>query len=174
MNTKNNKARKKSQERLINAYLELLDTHKREDINIKTLIAKAHVNRSTFYNNYQNIDDFFHKIVTQTNGILFNELKQLNLSNFSIDQQIYIASFIKEHQKEYSLSYELNFYTDSFISDIFMEILLKKYPTDMAHYRMVGIVGGCNAIIIDWIKNKCDLDPKSLAKIIYEKCINEI
>ena len=95
MNTKNNRARKHSQEKLMAAYLELMDLYSIENISVKMLINTAKVNRSTFYNNYQDMNDFIVQIVKNIDYLLFSQLKQNNLIELSLEQQIFILNFIR-------------------------------------------------------------------------------
>ena len=61
MNTKNNKRRKESQERIEKAFIELLQTRQVKDITVSDLIKQTELNRSTFYANYLDIFDLADK-----------------------------------------------------------------------------------------------------------------
>ena len=55
MNTKNNKRRQASQEKIEKAFLELLQTKELSAITVSEIIKKTKLNRSTFYANYADL-----------------------------------------------------------------------------------------------------------------------
>ena len=73
MNVKNNKRRRKSQEKIEKAFIELLQTCEIEDITVSDLIKITELNRSTFYANYIDIFD----LADKTREKLENEFSNL-------------------------------------------------------------------------------------------------
>jgi len=61
MNTKNNKRRRESQEKIEKAFIELLQTREIKEITVSDLIKMVGLNRSTFYANYIDIFDLADK-----------------------------------------------------------------------------------------------------------------
>ena len=61
MNTKNNKRRKESQEKIEKAFVELLQSREIKEITVADLIKMTGLNRSTFYANYLDIFDLADK-----------------------------------------------------------------------------------------------------------------
>ena len=62
MNTKNNKRRKESQEKISRAFIELLQSREIKDITVSDIIKMTGLNRSTFYANYLDIFDLADKV----------------------------------------------------------------------------------------------------------------
>ncbi|MEG0468826.1 MAG: TetR/AcrR family transcriptional regulator, partial [Longicatena sp.] len=62
MNIANNARRKASQKKIENAFIELIQDKKVEDVSITDICSIAKVNRSTFYANYVDIYDLVEKI----------------------------------------------------------------------------------------------------------------
>ena len=73
MNVKNNKRRRKSQEKIEKAFIELLQTCEIEDITVSDLIKITELNRSNFYANYIDIFD----LADKTREKLENEFSNL-------------------------------------------------------------------------------------------------
>ena len=55
MNTKNNKRRQASQEKIEKAFIELLQTKELSAITVSEIVKKTKLNRSTFYANYADL-----------------------------------------------------------------------------------------------------------------------
>ena len=62
MNTKNNKRRKQSQEKITKVFIELLQEYKLEDIKVTDVVKASGLNRSTFYANFLDIYDLADKL----------------------------------------------------------------------------------------------------------------
>jgi len=73
MNTKNNKRRRESQEKIERAFIELLQKHEINEITVSDLIKITGLNRSTFYANYIDIFD----LADKTRERLENEFSNL-------------------------------------------------------------------------------------------------
>ena len=81
MNTKNNKRRRESQEKIGRAFVELLQSREIKDITVSDLIKKTGLNRSTFYANYVDIFDLADKtreILEQDFSNLFADYDYFN------------------------------------------------------------------------------------------------
>ena len=61
MNTKNNKRRRESQEKIERAFVTFLQTRQIDEITVSDIIKTTGLNRSTFYANYQDIFDLADK-----------------------------------------------------------------------------------------------------------------
>lgn len=62
MNTKNNRRRRESIERIEKAFLELLQTKEFHEITVSDICKSCELNRSTFYANYVDIFDLADKV----------------------------------------------------------------------------------------------------------------
>ena len=63
MNTKNNRRRRESIERIEKAFLELLQTKELHEITVSDICKSCELNRSTFYANYIDIFDLADKTI---------------------------------------------------------------------------------------------------------------
>ncbi|MBP3692176.1 MAG: TetR/AcrR family transcriptional regulator, partial [Clostridia bacterium] len=62
MNTKNNKRRRQSQEKIEKAFIELLQTKELKEITVSDICKITGLNRSTFYANYLDVYDLADKL----------------------------------------------------------------------------------------------------------------
>ena len=107
MNTKNNKRRKESQEKIEKAFVALLQTHEIKDISVSDLIKITGLNRSTFYANYIDIFDLADKV---------REALERDFSNLFADYDYFnersgalkMFRHIKENQLFYKTFFKLN------------------------------------------------------------------
>ena len=108
MNTKNNKRRKESQEKIGKAFVELLQTREVKDITVSDLIKLTGLNRSTFYANYLDIFDLADKV---------REELERDFSNLFADYDYFNersgALKMFQHIKENQLFYKTNSQTNN-------------------------------------------------------------
>ena len=62
MNTKNNKRRRESVEKIEKVFVELLQTQELNELTVSDICKKAGINRSTFYANYVDIYELADKV----------------------------------------------------------------------------------------------------------------
>ena len=65
MNTKNNKRRRDSVERIQNAFVSFLQTKDLHEITVSDICKEAGINRSTFYANFMDVYDLSEKIINK-------------------------------------------------------------------------------------------------------------
>ncbi|MCT6891654.1 MAG: TetR/AcrR family transcriptional regulator, partial [Lactobacillus sp.] len=101
MNKKRN--RTVSRKKIQNAVVELLKNSNLENLKVTEICQKAHINRSTFYDNYTDIYDMADKL----RKYLVDEyaLTQKNLKNPSFSK---LLQHVKDNQDLYRLFFKLN------------------------------------------------------------------
>ena len=95
MNTKNNKRRKESIEKIEKVFIQLLQTKELDKISVSDICKKADLNRSTFYSNYIDIYDLADKIRKHL------EEEFLNLYSTEISQGLRTDNFLRLLQHIY-------------------------------------------------------------------------
>ena len=107
MNTKNNKRRRESMEKIEKAFVELLQERELKEITVSDICKKADVNRTTFYSHYDGIEEL--------NASIFKWMVEQFLNIFSEESENREHSFdflklfknIKENQIFYKLYFKL-------------------------------------------------------------------
>lgn len=165
MNTKNNKRRKESQEKIEKAFIELLQTNELKKITVSDIIKNTGLNRSTFYANYMDIFDLADKtreILEKEFSNLFADYDYFNETTGALKMFIHI----KENQIFYNTYFKLC-YDDKF--------LVSTYDTkraEMEHidsnikYHIEFFRNGLNAIIKLWLAGGCKESPEEMAAVL--------
>ncbi len=169
------------------ALISLLKKKSFEYITVSEICKTAGVNRSTFYLHYETVgdllnetaryllNDFFSYFYTDTQSV------SLNLMDCELSELVFICdeyltpylSYIKDHKDvfETALSHNKTFgFEDVYnrmYENIFNPILDRfNYPLNYRQYVMMYYLNGINAIVIEWLRNKCDKTVKEVSEII--------
>lgn len=165
MNTKNNKRRKQSQERIHKAFIELLQNNALDKITVSEICKITRLNRSTFYANFLDIYD----LADKTRKILENEFSNI-FADYDYFNDNSGAEKMFEHIKENQLFYNTYFklcYDSSHLISIYdpkrAEIELDGQDIK---YHIEFFRNGLNAIIKMWLSDGCRESPKQMADIL--------
>lgn len=168
MNIQNNQRRKDSQERIQDAFLQLIQNNQLHEIKVTDLVKLAGVNRSTFYANYIDIYD----LVDQLKARLREEYRQLYKQEYEqhIHSYNYLPMFqdIKKNQRLYRTLFQLNYdFTDFFGGQPSAEDALQYYETaDDIDYHVAFFQAGMAAIIRRWLADGCRKSPEEMDAIV--------
>lgn len=169
------------------ALISLLKKKTFEYITVSELCKEAGVNRSTFYLHYETIGD----LLSETAGYLLNDFMSYfstdtksishNLENCELQRLIFICdeyltpylSYIKNNKEVFktALMYNKTFGFDDvykrMFEGIFNPILQRfNYNKGSRQYIMLYYLNGINAIILEWLKNRCDKSINEISEII--------
>ena len=168
MNTKNNKRRRDSQEKIEKAFIELLQTCEIKDITVSQIIKITGLNRSTFYANYIDIFD----LADKTRQKLENDFSNLFADyDYFNDRSGALKMFthIKENQIFYNTYFKLC-YDDKHLISIYdakraeIEDLSSNIKYHIEFFR-----NGLNAIIKLWLSNGCQESPQEMADVLKQE-----
>ena len=169
------------------ALISLLKKKPFDYITVIDICKTAGVNRSTFYLHYETIgilleettrfllNDFLSYFSTDTKSIA------LNLKNCELNDLIFICdrylspylTYIKDHKEVFGTALLHNktlgledVYKRMF-DNIFDPILERfHYPQNNRQYVMMYYLNGINAIVMEWLRNKCDKTIQEISEII--------
>ena len=168
MNTKNNKRRRDSQEKIEKAFIELLQTRDIKEITVTDIIKITGLNRSTFYANYIDIFD----LADKTREKLEREFSNL-FADYDYFNERSGALKMFKHIKENQLFYKTYFklcYDDKHLISVY-----DKKRAEMEHidnnvkYHIEFFRNGLNAIIKLWLSNGCAESPEELAEVLKQE-----
>ncbi|MBR2937448.1 MAG: TetR/AcrR family transcriptional regulator [Oscillospiraceae bacterium] len=169
------------------ALISLLKKKPFEYITVSEICQAAGVNRSTFYLHYETVgdlleettryllDDFLSYFSTETQSVA------LNLTNCELNDLVFVSdkyltpyfTYIKDHKEVFgtallhnkTLGFE-DVYKRMF-DNIFNPILDRfHYPQSDRPYVMMYYLNGINAIVSEWLKNKCDKSIREISQIV--------
>ena len=169
------------------ALISLLKKKPFDYITISEICKTAGVNRSTFYLHYETVGD----LLEETTRYLLDDFLSyfsidtqavaLNLTNCELNELFFVSdkyltpyfSYIKDHKEVFgtallhnkTLGFE-DVYKRMF-DNIFNPILDRfHYPQSDRPYVMMYYLNGINAIVSEWLKNKCDKSIEEISEIV--------
>ncbi|MBQ6997680.1 MAG: TetR/AcrR family transcriptional regulator C-terminal domain-containing protein [Oscillospiraceae bacterium] len=168
MNTKNNKRRKESQEKIEKAFIELLQTRQVKDITVSDLIKQTELNRSTFYANYLDIFDLADKT---------REKLEREFSNLFADYDYFnersgalkMFRHIKDNQLFYQTYFKLCYDDKHLISTYDPRRAEQEHISGNLKYHIEFFRNGLNAIIKLWLAGGCKESPEEMADVLKQE-----
>lgn len=165
MNTKNNKRRKESQEKIEKAFVELLQSREIKDISVSDLIKITGLNRSTFYANYIDIFDLADKV---------REALERDFSNLFADYDYFnersgalkMFRHIKENQLFYKTYFKLCYDDKHLVSVYDPNRAEQEHISANIKYHIEFFRNGLNAIIKLWLAGGCKESPEEMAEVL--------
>ncbi len=147
---------------------------KKKDINAITVMdisKEANVNRGTFYNHYDNINDIINEIEEDLMNEFVESWRRAEKSDaFADSLMTSVTSSIRKHEQEYSeiIKYIPQYTFTDLKSRILKEITsnyLKKNPVDQETKAGLFILAnGIAACYIDYFQKKLNVDLDELSK----------
>ena len=168
MNTKNNKRKKDSQEKIVKAFIELLQTHEIKDITVSELIKITGLNRSTFYANYIDIFD----LADKTRTVLENEFTTIFADYDYMNGEtggVKMFTHIKENQLFYKTYFKLCYDEKHLVSIYNPARAEKEQINDNIKYHIEFFRNGLNAIIKLWLADGCKESPEEMAEVLKQE-----
>lgn len=166
MNTKNNKRRRESIERIEKAFISFLETKDLHQITVSDICKAAGINRSTFYANYLDVYDLADKIINK----LYNEVKGLYYDELcnSNEKSDYLKLFyhVKDNQSWYKTYFKLDGDKNNSILFYNKRLSDEFFDGQNIDYHVEFFRNGFNSLIKMWLYNGCIESPEELEKII--------
>lgn len=168
MNVANNKRKKESKQRIMNVFVNELQTRDVKEITVTDICKLADINRSTFYANFIDVYD----LVDQINKIMLEMFLDIYKEESTEKKHSYdflkLFKHIKENQIFYKTFFKLNSNFDKsfFMFDLNAE-MKRFYPnSDFIEYHIDFFEAGLNAIIKRWLNTGCKESPEEIESII--------
>ena len=168
MNTKNNKRRKESQEKIEKAFIELLQVRQINEITVSDLIKTTGLNRSTFYANYIDIYD----LADKTREKLEREFSNLFADYDYFNEQsgaLKMFTHIKENQIFYKTYFKLCYEEKHLISIYDARRAEQEHMDSNIKYHIEFFRNGLNAIIKMWLSGGCVESPEEMAEVLKQE-----
>lgn len=166
MNTKNNKRRQRSQEKIERVFIELLQKKELNKITVSEICKLSGLNRSTFYANYidtydladrikKNLEDELKLVYEEEWENRTHSYNFLKLFQHISNNQLFYNTYFKI---DYENTYQSMFYNPESLKDWFNDEYLE--------YHLEFFKSGITAIIKKWLKDGCKQTPEEMAKIL--------
>ena len=169
MNTKNNKRRQASQEKIEKAFIELLQTKELSAITVSEIVKKTKLNRSTFYANYADLyalaDTIREKLEMDVAQLYKDDRDNKVNSNDYLRLFYHIQSnplFYKTYFKlGYDGQYKIHLYDTQQAETYF--------GNKHIAYHMEFFKACLNAIVKKWLEGGCRETPEEMNEIIHSE-----
>lgn len=145
-------------------------------ITIKEICDLSEMSRSTFYLHYPDqfalLEDIEKEVLEKT----FEYLKSLDTEANSIASIEVLLKYIKDNKATFGILFcqrESSDFQKSIIQKVqtYLQPTLPGFPDPFKEkYIYSFIMHGSHNIIVDWINNGFDMEPRKLADIIYHIC----
>ncbi len=171
MNTRNNKRRQATRERIETVFVELLQTKEITQITVSDICKITEFNRSTFYANYMDIYDLADTIRERLEAEL-NELYGDDVLNAIGTDYLKLFRHIRENQLFYITYFKLGYDSKHMVDLGQLTQKNKVFPEEQMEYHIEFHKAGLNAIIKKWLTAGCDKTPEEMVKIIQDEYTN--
>ena len=166
MNTKNNRRRRESIERIKKVFIELLQTKELHEITVSDICKRCELNRSTFYANYADIYELADKVGEDLEREVDLLYETETTQSFNSNDYLKLFRHIKENQLVYCTYFKLGY--DNQFKLKYYDIHQAKQHFDNQHieYHIEFFRSGLNAIVKKWLAGGCKETPEEMDEII--------
>lgn len=183
MNTKNNQAYRVTEQKLENAFLELLEHDEFKVITVREICYGAKVNRSTFYTHFQDIPQLIDRLEEKIHSKIVEKYSSYDEASASMLNGSFYTSFlnnIKEYKNFYKacLKTRTSFPIKTGYEEIMQHLVIptchKLGIRDEAeiNYYVVFYQAGFTYLLRAWVENDCKESVDTIAKYIIN-CISK-
>ena len=166
MNTKNNRRRRESMERIEKAFIALLQAKELNEITVSDICKRCELNRSTFYANYMDLYD----LADQVRAHLEEEVNRLyemeKEQKFNSNNYLRLFCHIQENQLFYRTYFKLGYDNQFKLQDYDMQQAKRHFDNQYIEYHVEFFRSGFNAIVKMWLAGGCKETPEEMDRII--------
>lgn len=166
MNTKNNKRKRESMQKIEQVLIEFLQTKELNQISVFDICKKADLNRSTFYANYVDIYELADTIRKKLEAEVSELYKDEITEGFNSNNYLVLFQHIKENQIFYRTYFKLGYDEKYKIWQYDYNLAKKHFGDRFIEYHMEFFKSGLNRIIKIWLQNGCKETPEEMFEII--------
>jgi AcrR family transcriptional regulator len=166
MNTKNNRRKRASMQKIEQVLVELLQTKELNQISVSDICKRAGLNRSTFYANYVDIyglaDAIREKLEDQVAELYKDEIEQ----GFNSNNYLLLFQHIAQNQIFYRTYFKLGYDEKYKILAYDYNLAKKHFDNRFIEYHMEFFKSGLTKIIKLWLQNGCKETPEEMFEIV--------
>lgn len=161
MNTKNNKRKRESIEKIEKSFINMLQSKGINQISVTDICKDTGLNRSTFYANFIDIYDLANKLKEKLEAEFSSQFSKKEQQN-----SLTMFKHIYDNQLFYKTYFKLG-YDEKHSAYIYDTEMAEKYLEDEnIKYHIEFFKSGLNAIIKMWLAGGCKETPEEMDKIL--------
>ena len=162
MNTKNNKRRQETIQKIESVFYDLIQTKELSQITVSEICKLCDKNRRTFYSNFIDVydlaDNMKEKLEQQVALLYAHDYKNERNSN----DYLRLFRHIYENQVLYSTFFKLGYDNNYPITLYDTDIAQKRFNNRFIDYHIEFFMNGLNAIIKKWLRSGCNETPEEM------------
>ena len=166
MNTKNNRRRRASVERMEKAFMELLQTRELNEVTVADICKLSGLNRSTFYANFTDLYDLADRVREHLEDEVNRLYEAEKAKKINSNDHLRLFRHIRDNQLFYRTYFKLGY--DNQFKLKYYDIHQAQRHFDNRHieYHVEFFRSGFNAIVKLWLAGGCRETPEELEEII--------
>lgn len=166
MNTKNNRRRRASKEKIERVFIELLQTEDLNAITVSDICKRCELNRSTFYANFIDIYDLAEQVRVHLEEDVAGLYEADRLQQTNSNDFLRLLRHIKENQLFYRTYFKLG-YDKQFEPKYYdTQQAQQHFNNQYIAYHIEFFRSGFNAVIKMWLQGGCKETPEEIESII--------
>lgn len=166
MNTKNNKRKRQSVQKIERAFLEFLQTKELHQISVSEICKKTNLNRSTFYANYADIYELADTIREKLENEVVELYKDEMAQGYNSNNYLALFQHIEQNQIFYRTYFKLGYDEQHKILQYDDSLAKKHFEGNFIEYHMEFFKSGLTKIIKLWLQKGCAETPEEMFEII--------
>lgn len=166
MNTKNNRRRRASVERIEKVFIELLQTKELHEITVSDICKRCELNRSTFYANFVDIYELADKVRVYLEGEVNRLYEAEETQKFNNNDYLRLFRHIKENQLFYRTYFKLGYDNEFQLKYYDIHQAERHFDNRHIEYHIEFFRNGFNAIVKMWLAGGCKETPEEMDEII--------
>lgn len=167
MNTRNNRRRRESVERIEKAFMGLLQTNELSQIAVSEICKQCGLNRSTFYANFDDVYDLANKLRLHLEGEVSQLYRPEMEGSFNSNDYLKLFRHIRDNQIFYRTYFKLGYDNQFQLSHYYYDVhQAEAYFDGHIEYHIEFFRCGFNAIVKKWLAGGCRETPEEMEAII--------
>lgn len=166
MNTKNNRRKRESREKIEKAFIHLLQTQELNKITVSDICKLCSLNRSTFYANYADIYQLADSVREHLEHNLDILYQDEITKGYNSNDYLKLFRHIRENQLFYNTYFKLGYDNRYKIMRYDTEQAERYFGNRFIEYHMEFFRGGLTTILKIWLQNGCRETPEEICEII--------
>lgn len=166
MNTKNNRRRQASKQRIQEVFLHLLQTHELREITVASICKACGLNRSTFYANYNDIYDLADHFREDLEAGVAKLYQAERTQGFNSNDYLKLFQHIQENQLLFRTYFKLGYDSQEQLYMYDTDLARNRFGDQHIDYHIAFFKSGFNAIVKRWLDRGCQETPEEINEVI--------
>ncbi len=166
MNTKNNRRRRESVEKIERVFIELLQTKEINEIRVSDICKRCGLNRSTFYANFIDIYDLADKVREHLEREVTELYTPEITHNYNIGDYLRLFRHMRDNQLFYRTYFKLGYDSQFKIAHYDTRQAERYFNNQYIDYHLEFFKSGFNAVVKKWLNSGCKESPEEIEGII--------